>query len=205
MMTVVGYLEERRFFEQVIEAALVRLRPNAWQFCVLIMLLGGISAALVDGVTSILFMTALTLHFVTARGVNPIPFVIMPIFATNIGSGATVVGNPVGVMVTLQGRLIFVDFLRWAFPIAVVGMVMTITLALWYFRKSIRELQKHLQEKAPAIKDSNRSGEVGLLSSVLIFGGLIGGLILHSPVGLLLGLPKKTMLLGTVCAISDQS
>lgn len=59
------------------------------------MLLAGMFAALVDEVTSILFMAGTVIHLTTRLNVNPIPFVIMIIFATNIGSSATVVGNPV--------------------------------------------------------------------------------------------------------------
>jgi Na+/H+ antiporter NhaD/arsenite permease-like protein len=196
MMTVVGYLEERRFFEQVIERIIQRLRPNAWQFCVLIMVLGAVSAALVDEVTSILFMTAITLHFVTARGVNPVPFVIMLVFATNIGSAATVVGNPVGVMVALQGGLTFVDFLRWASPIAVLALVVTIPLSLFYFRRPIRELQASIATSQDSSPEPGEQPQ-GMVTSTLIFLGLIGGLILHSPFEQWLGLPKNTMLLGT--------
>ncbi|MCL6480908.1 MAG: hypothetical protein K6U02_04205 [Firmicutes bacterium] len=198
MMTVVGFLEERRFFEAVIEAVLTRFRLSARAFCALIMFLGALSAALVDEVTSILFMTAITLHFVSSRGVTATPFVIMLVFATNIGSAATVVGNPVGVMVAMQGGLTFTDFLRWASPAALVNLLLTIPFCLWYFRKPIRELQQKLRagsqelvSEAPA-----RSASVSL-RSLLIFIGLITGLILHSKIEQLLGLERNTMLLGT--------
>jgi Na+/H+ antiporter NhaD/arsenite permease-like protein len=198
MMTVVGYLEERRFFEQVIESIFRRVRPNAWEFCVLIMVLGAVSAALVDEVTSILFMTAITLHFVTSLGVKPAPFVIMLIFATNIGSAATVVGNPVGVMVALQGGLTFMDFLRWASPVALVCLAVTIPICLWYFRRPIAELQAALTSRTvTAAAAANREEPSGsLVSSTLIFAGLIVALILHSPIESWLGLEKNTMLLG---------
>lgn len=204
MMVVVGYLEERRFFEQVLADIFRRLNPNAWQFCLLIMVLGAISAALVDEVTSILFMTAITLHFVAGRRVSPIPFFVMLVFATNIGSAATVVGNPVGVMVALQGQLTFSDFLRWASPIAVISLGVTILLSLWYFRKPIRELQARLREGGGAT-DKEREEETTSGShwgSWLIFLGLIGGLVLHSPIESALGLKKNVMLLGTALAFA---
>jgi Na+/H+ antiporter NhaD/arsenite permease-like protein len=198
MMTVVGYLEERRFFEHVIEEIFRRVQPNAWQFCVLIMVLAALSAALVDEVTSILFMTAITLHFVTRLGVKSAPFVMMLIFATNIGSAATVVGNPVGVMVALQGGLTFIDFLRWASPVALASLVLTIPLCLWYFRRPVRELQlalvNHAGRAAPAGAPEER--DTNLRNSALIFLSLILALILHSPIESWLGLEKNTMLLG---------
>lgn len=72
MMIVIGFMEERRFFEVVVEKALANLDRRAG-----------------------LLLTAL-----------------MVVFATNIGSSATVVGNPIGVMIALRGGLTFGDFLR---------------------------------------------------------------------------------------------
>ncbi len=204
MMVVVGFLEERRFFEHVLADIFHRLQPNAWQFCLLIMVLGAASAALVDEVTSILFMTAITIHFLADRRVSPAPFFIMLVFATNIGSAATVVGNPVGVMVALQGELTFSDFLRWASPIALISLVATILLSLWYFRKPIRELQARLREAGNGAEE--KSGEEGPSGSHwvswLIFLGLIAGLVLHSPIESAIGLKKNTLLLGTALAFA---
>jgi len=204
MMVVVGYLEERRFFEHVLENIFDVLKPNAWQFCLLIMVLGASSAALVDEVTSILFMTAITLHFVSGRNVSPVPFFVMLVFATNIGSAATVVGNPVGVMVALQGQLTFSDFLRWASPIALISLAVAVPLSLWYFRKPIRELQAQIQ--AGGEKTRENTGEKASAESTtgpwLIFLGLIAGLVLHSPIESALGLKKNAMLLGTALAFA---
>jgi Na+/H+ antiporter NhaD/arsenite permease-like protein len=204
MMTVVGFLEERHFFETVIESIFSRLQPSAWQFCALIMVLGALSAALVDEVTSILFMTATTIHFTSSRGVKPLPFVIMLVFATNIGSAATVVGNPIGVMVALQGGLTFADFLRWASPVAVVSLAVTIPLSLWYFRVPVRELQAVLDSGEESISPVSRPAQShgGTGTCWAVFLGLIGGLVLHSPVEAALGLQKNTMLLGTALAFA---
>jgi Na+/H+ antiporter NhaD/arsenite permease-like protein len=204
MMVVVGFLEERRFFEHVMADIFRRLQPNAWQFCLLIMVLGAISAALVDEVTSILFMTAITLHFLASRRVSPAPFFMMLVFATNIGSAATVVGNPVGVMVALQGQLTFSDFLRWAAPIALLSLAAAVLLSLWYFRKPIRDLQARIQQGGTESeeKSENETPAAKPWGSWLIFLGLISGLVLHSPIESALGLRKNVMLLGTALAFA---
>ena len=77
------------------------------------MIMATVSAALVDEVTSILFMTGTMLHLTNKYKLNPIPFVIMLVFATNIGSGASSIGNPIGVMIALNAGFTFMEFLRW--------------------------------------------------------------------------------------------
>jgi Na+/H+ antiporter NhaD/arsenite permease-like protein len=93
MMILVGYLEENHFFESLVNTLIRYIGPRPLLLLVTLMVVGAISAALVDEVTSILFMTATMIHLTSRFGVNPIPFVIIQVFATNIGSSATVVGN----------------------------------------------------------------------------------------------------------------
>ena len=138
MMILVGYLEENQFFETLVNALVQYIGPRPVVLLVMLMAAGAVSAALVDEVTSILFMTATMIHLTSRFGVNPIPFVIMQVFATNIGSSATVVGNPIGVMIALRAGLTFQDFLRWASPISLSALLVTIPLSLLYYSKAIR-------------------------------------------------------------------
>ena len=57
-------------------------------------------------------MIAALLNMLRGSKLNPVPYILMVVFATNIGSSATVVGNPVGVIIALRSGLTFVDFLR---------------------------------------------------------------------------------------------
>ncbi|HET7644443.1 MAG TPA: SLC13 family permease [Nitrososphaeraceae archaeon] len=142
MMIVIGYLEERHFFEHLLEKILARIGNNPNKLIILLMLMSGTFAALVDEVTSILFMVATILHLTAKLRINPIPFIIMIVFATNIGSSATLVGNPVGVLIALRADLTFAEFLRWATPISIAGLVLAIILSLKYFSKDIQKLGK---------------------------------------------------------------
>jgi len=58
MMIVIAFLEKRRFFEVMVERILRRVDRRAWHLLTAFMVMGAVSAALVDEVTSILFMTA---------------------------------------------------------------------------------------------------------------------------------------------------
>lgn len=142
MMTVIGFLEERHFFEAVVEKALPYVGGSARLLMVAIMLMAFVSAALVDEVTSILFMTAIVLRIAHRFRLNPVPYVIMTVFATNIGSSATVVGNPIGVLIALRAGLTFPDFLRWATPIALAAWALTVGLSFLFYRSPLKELDQ---------------------------------------------------------------
>jgi len=201
MMIVIGFMEERRFFEVVVETALGYLDRRAWLLLTALMALAAVSAALVDEVTSILFMSAVTLQITRHFRLNPVPYVMMVVFATNIGSSATVVGNPIGVMIALRGGLTFGDFLRWATPISILALSVAIPLSLWWFRSEVRSLDHALQAQRPQehAVEAERITPGDLWVCLLLFLGTVGGLILHSPLETWMGLPKNTMLLGVSC------
>ncbi len=201
MMTVVGFLEERRFFEFVIDHLLRLVGPHPRRIMVVMMVMAAVSAALVDEVTSILFMVAAMLNLLGRAKLSPIPFIMMLVFTTNIGSSATVVGNPIGVMIALRAGLTFLDFIRWAAPISVLCLWVTIVICLRLFAKDIKQLkavlagakgERHLEQ----LVEEEHVTKKGIRQAGWLFGGVIGGLILHHPIEYWLHLPNNTMLLG---------
>lgn len=197
MMIVIGYLEEKHFFADVLDRVLPYINRSARMLMVALMVFSFISAALVDEVTSILFMAAITLRIAKHYRLNPIPFLIMVVFATNIGSSATVVGNPIGVLIALRSGLSFPDFLRWATPISVATLLLTMVLSFWFFRKPLAQLQAAIEERlAEREAAAGRTESNGLLVPALLFVGTILGLLLHKTIENMLGLEQNILLVG---------
>jgi len=199
MMVVVGYLEDARFFEVVIDKILGRIGNRPTAVVVFIMGMSALLAALVDEVTSILIMIAIILDITSRYGLNPIRFVILSIFTTNIGSSATVVGNPVGVIIAFQAGLGFLDFLRWATPISILSLVLCIAVSLFVFRSDIKSLAQAMSATPiteKAVKKANGGERPNIRLPATIFILTIAGLVLHTPLEQLLGLGKNAMLLG---------
>ena len=213
MMIVVGYLEEKKFFEHLLGKIMKGVGPNPVKLVIILMLLSALFAALVDEVTSILFMTATVLHLTGKLKMSAIPLVMMTVFATNIGSSATVVGNPVGVLIAMRAELTFMEFLRWATPISIAGLGVAIPLCLLYFRKYIRQMGDALRSQKPEeilVENATTilsSSEVGVATNKesfkipwIIFLGTIAALVAHSPMEEVLGLEKNVLLPGVAFA-----
>ncbi|MCS7126834.1 MAG: SLC13 family permease [Thaumarchaeota archaeon] len=201
MMTVIGFLEERRFFEVVVDRVLEVGGSSADRLILILMLMSALSAALVDEVTSILFMMSSAITLASRFQVPLIPLMLMTVFATNIGSSATVVGNPIGVLIALNSGYGFLDFLRWATPPAIVATFVTYFACRSYFRGFMRELDAKLRGARAAevrqVATPHANGVHGIdRTALIVFLGVIGGLVLHTPIEELLGLKKNTMLIG---------
>lgn len=209
MMIVVGFLEEKKFFEHLLGKIMKGVGNNPVKLVVVLMLMSALFAALVDEVTSILFMTATVLHLTGKLRISAIPLVMMTVFATNIGSSATVVGNPVGVLIAMRAELTFMEFLRWATPISIAGLGVAIPLCLFYFRKYIKQMGDALHTNKDNIElvenETSEGLEVALKRqefkiSWFVFVGTIAALVAHSPLEIALGLEKNVLLPGVAFA-----
>src|SRR3954462_15496529 len=136
---VIGFLEESRFFEHVVGGIVRAVGPRPQRLLLAMMIIASLSSALVGEVTAILFMAGAMLHLTGRYKLNPVPFIIMLVFACNIGSAMSSVGNPIGVLIALKTGLGFIDFLKWAAPVALVVNVATYVICRWWFADSFRE------------------------------------------------------------------
>lgn len=164
MFLVIGFLEENQFFEHVVNRIIQWIGPRPKTLLITIMILGTVSAALVDEVTSILFMSGTMLHLTRKYKLNPVPFIIMLVFATNIGSSASSIGNPIGVMIALNAGFSFLEFLRWSAPIALVVNIVTYLICRWWFAEPILAFEKAVAEEHAALTTKARLREPALVT-----------------------------------------
>jgi Na+/H+ antiporter NhaD/arsenite permease-like protein len=203
MMTVIGFLEEKHFFEYLIDKILGIVGSKPEGLVLVLMGASALFAALVDEVTSILFMSAAVLQLTSLYGLEALPFIMMIVFATNIGSSATVVGNPVAVMIALKAGITFTDFVRWATPISILALVVTMLLSRRLFSKDIKRLGEAMKHARSHSKDEGEEegskpiNQRDVKVAWIVFLGTIASLALHHQIEELLHLERNTMLIGT--------
>lgn len=179
MFLVIGFLEENQFFEQIVARIVARVGPRPKSLLLVLMIMATVSAALVDEVTSILFMTGTMLHLTGKYKLNPIPFIIMLVFATNIGSAASSIGNPIGVMIALNAGFSFVEFLRWSAPIAIVVNIVTYFICRWWFADAFQAFSDTVRAEYEAKQQvSARTAAMGGSGATAVLSGGPGG---HDP------------------------
>lgn len=195
MMTIVGYLEEDRFFEFLAQEIVRRVGVNFRATFLVVVFLSGFLAPLVDEVTSILVMLSVVLPLSGKIGVDPLPLVIASIFATNIGSAMTPLGNPVGVLVAFESGLTFSDFLARAAPVSALSLVVAAAILMHLFRGYIEEgnalaSQRFTDEWSVASLERRT-----LYRDASVFSATILFIAAHHVLEEALGLPKNSLLL----------
>ncbi len=79
---------------------------------ILMLVAAGLSAVLTNDIVCLAFTPVLTVALVRA-GRNPLPYLLGLACAANIGSAATIIGNPQNMLIGQVGRLDFARFLGW--------------------------------------------------------------------------------------------
>jgi Na+/H+ antiporter NhaD/arsenite permease-like protein len=152
MMVLVGVLREANFF-RVIGVRLANLVScKVPLLFVLFLFMTAILSALLDNVTTVLFMVAITIDIAELLKIDPKPFIIGEIITSNIGGTATLIGDPPGIMIASATGFTFTDFLENAAPISMMTLIIIIGFLYLVYRKQIH-VKAELEEIPMKIED----------------------------------------------------
>ncbi|GJD21524.1 Arsenical pump membrane protein [Rivularia sp. IAM M-261] len=136
MMVVNANLTYGGFFARALYLLLRLTRSPLGLLIALTVGTGVLSAFFLNDTLALIF-TPFTLTLTTALKLNPIPYLLALAAATNIGSVATLSGNPQNILIGSFSGIAYLDFLANGLPIAVAGMAIQIIL-LYVFYPEVR-------------------------------------------------------------------
>ena len=96
-----------------------------------------LSAVLANDIVCLAFTPVLTLSLLSGRR-NPVPYLLGLAIASNIGSAATVIGNPQNMLIGQVGRLVFDRFFFWCAPPSAAALLLGYLLLCWFFRRDFQ-------------------------------------------------------------------
>jgi Na+/H+ antiporter NhaD/arsenite permease-like protein len=133
MMLIVGNLRLVGFFEWSAELVFRRLKPH-YLLPAVILTSGLLSAFLVNDIVC-LVMVPFILNITRRMQLQPLPFLLAVATASNIGSVATITGNPQNMLIGSYSGIHYRDFLLHLGPVALAGLVLDwLILHFIYFR-----------------------------------------------------------------------
>ena len=137
MMAIVAFLNESGFFALVAEEIAKRFKTPRAFLAAVIVASGALSAVFVNDVVCVA-LTPLVLRLCERMKRPPLPFLLALATASNVGSVATITGNPQNVII---GALAHISYLRFASrlaPVAIMGLALNYLVIAWVFRKALR-------------------------------------------------------------------
>lgn len=179
MMVIVGITSKSGVFEYVAIRAAHSTGGNPMKIMIALSLITAVASALLDNVTTVLLVVPVTISICSALEVNPVPFFIAEILASNIGGTATLIGDPPNIMIGSATGIGFMDFVVNLGPVVAVILTVTLILLKLIYKKRLETSEENkarllAMDAESAIKDRQL-----LQKSLVVIGLVILGFFLH--------------------------
>jgi len=174
MMLISAYLYLAHFFEWAADAALEFSRTPE-RLLLYITLTSGILSALLVNDTICLMLTPLVIAVIRRGKLPMLPYLIALATSANIGSVATLVGNPQNMIIGHFSRIPFSQFSRALAPAALIGLAINFIILRLGFRKILRAAMIEREPHVIPTLDRNLFAIVCIVFA-LIFGCFVAGL-----------------------------
>ena len=138
-----------------------------------------VTSAFLDNVTTVILIMPVTFFIAKQLDINPLPFLITEIFASNIGGTATLIGDPPNIIIGSAAGLSFMDFLKELTGVVAVILIVIILLMMFIFRKSL----KTAPDKMEAVANLDNSKTINdyplMIRSAIVLVLVILGFVSH--------------------------
>jgi Na+/H+ antiporter NhaD/arsenite permease-like protein len=180
MMIIVGVLRRTGVFEYIAIWAAKRAGGSPLRVMILLVLITAVASALLDNVTTVLLVAPVTLLVCDRLGVNPVPYLIAEVLASNIGGTSTLIGDPPNIIIASRAGLSFNDFLIHLAPIALIALVAFTLVLPWLFRGSFTADPERAAE-VMALNEREAIQDTGLLIKCgVVLTAVFTAFVLHS-------------------------
>lgn len=174
MMVLTAYLEKAEFFLWV-TGKILRAARTPWTLLWGISVLSGVLSAFLVNDAVCLLLTPVVVAVCTRAGLPLGPYLIGLATSANIGSAATLVGNPQNMIIGSLSAFPFTEFLMLAGPAACAGLAINTALLWLYYGRRLPVRFEANGDNGEQVAVSGRLGFVMIVIG-LVMAGFFAGL-----------------------------
>ena len=136
MMIFVAIVRRSGMFEYIAVRAAKAVHGDPWKIMVAFTLITAVLSAILDNVTTVLLVGPMSIAIARMLKIDPVPFLMGQILASNVGGTATLIGDPPNIMVGSAAHLSFMDFLEnTGFAVLFILAVLILLMKIVYEKK----------------------------------------------------------------------
>lgn len=122
-------------FFNIIANKVIAYSKTPRQLLIILTFSSGILSSLFLNDTIVIMFTPMIIEIVIHFKRNPIPYLIALATSANIGSAATIVGNPQNMIIGIQSGISFSEFMFYMFPISLVCLFLVVIVISIIYKK----------------------------------------------------------------------
>lgn len=136
MMIFVAIVRRSGMFEYIAVRAAKAVHGDPWKIMVAFTLITAVLSAILDNVTTVLLVGPMSIAIARMLKIDPVPFLMGQILASNVGGTATLIGDPPNIMIGSAAHLSFMDFLdNTGFAVLFILIVLILLMKIVYEKK----------------------------------------------------------------------
>jgi Na+/H+ antiporter NhaD/arsenite permease-like protein len=179
MMILAGIIRKTGVFGWIAVRAARFAGGDPYRILVVLSLITAGASAFLDNVTTVVLVGPITLFLAARLGMNPFPFLVSEILASNIGGASTLIGDPPNILIGSAAGLDFAAFLGNMAPLSAIILGVYLVAARWLYR-DLLVVDPELRSGFLELNESEMITNPTLLRrSLIVLGLTLAGFLLH--------------------------
>jgi Na+/H+ antiporter NhaD/arsenite permease-like protein len=184
MMIIINITTRTGFFQWLAVRSAKIAKGEPLRIMVVLSVVTAVASAFLDNVTTVLLIAPVTILITRALDLDPIPFLIAEVLASNIGGTATLIGDPPNIMIASKAQLSFMDFIYNLTPVVIIILVFFLLSMRLFFPEHLT-ITEEQRERVMQMDESDIIKDRSLLRKCLFVLALtIIGFVVHGALGL---------------------
>ena len=138
-----------------------------------------IVSAFLDNVTTVILIMPITFSIAKKLDINPIPFLLTEIVASNIGGTATLIGDPPNIIIGSAAGFAFMDFIKELTGVVAAILIAIIAILALCFKKSLKSDPEKMAEVTKIDNSKTITDKKLMIRSLIVLSLVILGFVLH--------------------------
>ena len=179
MMIIVSITTRSRVFSWMANELLKFTKGHPIRILFTLGIFTAVVSAFLDNVTTVILIMPITFAIAKKLDIDPVPYLLTEVFASNIGGTATLIGDPPNIIIGSAGGLSFMDFVKELTPIVCIILLAVVTVLALIFKKSLKADEAKMAEIAKIDNSHSITDKNLMIRSTTILLLVILGFVLH--------------------------
>ena len=179
MMIIVLIATKSGMFTWLANELLKMTKGHPVKILVVLGFFTAIVSAFLDNVTTVILIIPITIAISRELDIDPVPYLIAEVFASNIGGTATLIGDPPNIIIGSAAGFSFMDFVNELTGVIVVILIAVLFVMYLFFRNHLKTTPEKMELVTKLDNSKTITDKPLMIRSVIVLALVIIGFVLH--------------------------
>lgn len=179
MMIIVNITARSGVFNYIANKLLMMTKGRPIAILAVLGVFTAVTSAFLDNVTTVILILPITFFIAKKLEIDPVPFLLTEVFASNIGGTATLIGDPPNIIIGSAAGFSFMDFVKTLTPVIAIILLSVIGALALIFRNRLKADPAKMEEISKIDNTGVITDKALMIRSVTVLALVILGFVTH--------------------------